>query len=1448
MVVESDVVSPVVSTGLVVPIADSIAALDGGALTGSDVFRSDAEVSPFLPALTCPAVDSTTERASLLLCDRTDRRFCPAEFRAICNMIQRTCDLDACCNSDGSNALVREFCSLAKSFLEFDCSGKLVWLNCPYDKATEFLQHYFMCKASSPSETGAVLVLPKWTSAEWWPLVRHLTVLKEYPVGSHIFDYADPKGRRVAFRKGIPWPVVVLYDPPARPAVFGAVLRVRDIPDRPPAPNVLPTRVRLTALQSKPDVLECLLRGSLAGSPCNILFDTGADVSFMSPALALRCGLKSKPHSCEVDLGNGTIDQVKCLSKASLKLGAFSTKMDLLQLNLNDRFDVVLGRDFMNKHKCVLNFELQRVTCMKGRRRFTLWDKSTMAETHTSKRESVVMSALQTARYLRKMAPVVRRRGRVVVRSTPLSAFLCFVREKPEGTELVDSSQLEELLDSYADVFEEIPDGLPPERPSVGHIVPLKDGANPPPLRQYRLSHAERQELESQVETLLAKGWIQPSSSPFGAPVLFVPKKDGGFRMCIDYRALNKLTIKNKWPLPRIDDLLDTLSKAKVFSALDLAQGYHQIRIAESDVPKTAFCTPLGLYEYRVLSFGLSNAPATFQRVMSETLAEEIRAGFVVVYLDDILVFSKSVDEHLEQLERVLSKLRAAKFYAKRSKCLFNQSELKYLGFIVGGGNLKPDPTKVAAVLEWPVPKSKSELRSFLGLANYFRRFMHHYGSVCAPLNALLRDDVPNDFSGAWDARAQSAFEKVKELLTSAPVLALPRLDKPFTISCDACKDGVGAVLLQDDQPVAFESRKFTDIESRYPKMHPGDQELLAVVYALQKFRHYVLGQRFTLITDHQPNTKLQDQVSVQSWSGRKARWAEFLQQYDFDLQYRPGKENQVADALSRRPALTALLAVVTRRASRAAESEVVASESAPVEPSVGHVGLDSGLADREGASVTNPPGLAKAIALGYITDAKFSDVVAKYGLVKRGDFWYTKDRLLVVPDVGDSRRLILSEVHDCPYSGHCGRKSTYTRLRRAGLWWPTCARDVDNYVATCAMCQRNKAVRFQYGLLVPTAIPEGLWYVLTMDWITDLPRTARGYDRLLVVCEKLSTYCRLLPCRSDQTAEELAELFYQEIVRHEGWPHRIISDRDSLITSDFWQALNAVSGTSLDLSTAYHPQSDGQNERIHQVIEDMLRCYVDPTLKDWDTHLASVELALNTRYVERLECSPFFMVKGRDCQFPLDVALAKIRPARERAIDKDPSATAVHEVQQEQVRRARRLLEAANDRMKAREDKRRRLHPFAAGQRVLLSNKNLKLAGPKFRKLRGRFVGPFLITEMVGSAAARLQLPPMLRRVHPVFHVSLLKPFRTDGRQQATGEAVLLEGDEGEVRKDIDVIIDHRFYGSRELLQFRVRFVGCDESSDEWLSETDLAGAEDLIQHYWDSLSRRPSKRRRVR
>ncbi|KAJ9519127.1 hypothetical protein QJQ45_007681 [Haematococcus lacustris] len=480
---------------------------------------------------------------------------------------------------------------------------------------------------------------------------------------------------------------------------------------------------------------------------------------------------------------------------------------------------------------------------------------------------------------------------------------------------LVPQAVLDGLLSEYADVFGDMPPGLPPDRP-VGHTIRTPPGAEAPYKRMYKLSPREEAEVKKQVAELLAKGLIEPSSSPYGAPILFVQKKDGSLRMCIDYRALNKLTVRDRYPLLRIDDLFDKLAGKRVFSSLDLQSGYHQIRITEEDVPKTAFLTPMGQFQFKVLCFGLTNAPATFQRMMNNVFKPLINEC-VLVYIDDILVMSNTPEEHVQHLRQVLQLMRENKFYAKLAKCEFNKTQLAFLGHIVGSKGIAVDPAKVQVVKEWPTPRNLKDLQAFLGLANYFRRFIPNFSSLAAPLTTLTSKQVAAAYDwGHFGGAELAAFTELKEALCSAPVLALPDFSKPFVVCTDASLVGTGGVLMQDGRPIAYTSKKMSPAETRYAT---GEQELLGIIRAVREWRCYLDGAvDVTILTDHNPLIYLQTQPNL---SRRQVRWMEELSRYKYEIKYIPGATN-VADPISRNPALANEVALTSSSSPQNADSE----------------------------------------------------------------------------------------------------------------------------------------------------------------------------------------------------------------------------------------------------------------------------------------------------------------------------------------------------------------------------------------------------------------------------------------------------------------------------------------------------------------------------------------------
>ncbi|KAE8692579.1 hypothetical protein F3Y22_tig00110831pilonHSYRG00022 [Hibiscus syriacus] len=550
---------------------------------------------------------------------------------------------------------------------------------------------------------------------------------------------------------------------------------------------------------------------NVAGQKLSALVDTGASELFMSEPIVKKLGLHVEKVNGSIKTVN--VEEVSIAGVAKgieLTVGGWSGKETIKVIPLDD-FDFVLGLIPVSRGSGV---------------------------------GAKVLSAIQFSKAVRKEEP------------TFLAVLVC---DDPTTTYDVPD-MVSHVLAEFKDVMPaELPKKLPPKR-EVDHKIKLVPNAEPPTRAPYRMAPPELEEMRRQLKDLLDAGYIRPSKSPYGAPVLFQKKHDGSLRMCIDYRALNKLTVKNKYPIPLIADLYDQLGGARWFTKLDLRSGYYQVRIAEGDEPKTTCVTRYGSYEYLVMPFGLTNAPATFCTLMNKVL-QPFLDRFVVVYLDDIIIYSKTLEEHVEHLRQVLVVLRDNELYVKEEKCSFAQTEVPFLGHIVRGGKIWMDRDKIRAIDEWKVPTKVTELRSFLGLANYYRR----------------------------------AFEELKLAMISEPVLVLPDHTKSFEVFTDASDVAIGGVLMQEGHPVAYESRKLNETERRYT-VH--EKEMTAVVHCLRTWRHYLLGSKFILFTDNVANSYFLTQKKL---SPKHARWQEFLAEFDLSFEHKSGKVNFVADALSRR-------------------------------------------------------------------------------------------------------------------------------------------------------------------------------------------------------------------------------------------------------------------------------------------------------------------------------------------------------------------------------------------------------------------------------------------------------------------------------------------------------------------------------------------------------------------
>ncbi|KAB2836622.1 MAG: DDE-type integrase/transposase/recombinase [Caedimonadaceae bacterium] len=982
------------------------------------------------------------------------------------------------------------------------------------------------------------------------------------------------------------------------------------------------------------------------------------------------------------------------------------------------------------------------------------------------------------------------------------------------GTSSIDEigdPSIQRVVREFEDVFPpEIPGGLPPKH-TVQCEIKLRGDAKVQHRAPYRTAHDELEEIERQLKLMLERGWIRPSTSEWGAPIIFACKKGGSLRMCIDYRALNAQTIVNRFTLPHPTDLIQMLKGAKYITRLDQYQAFHQIRMNENSVHMTAFTTPFGSFEWLVMPMGISSGPSYFQYGMNAILGHLIGHG-VLVYIDDLIVYADTLERHLEILREVLAIFRKNRYFCNLKKCEFGLRELEFLGFIVGNDQVKPTPEKINIIKSWKTPDAKdtsekearTQLHSFIGFTQFYRRFIKDYGKITRPLFDLLTPKSKYE----WKPDVHgTAFEALKTEFSEALSLRIPDRNQPFYVTTDASDYGMGMILEQEHDgrlvPVCFEHRYFNKHEKNYPVR---EKELLAIKNALQIWRHYLVGNKVIVYTDHESLKYFKSQSLADS-PGRLARWAELFQEYDMEIRYIKGKSNIPADSISRAHFV---------KPKGAIQLNALAAMT---------VSVVSGSVLSEYLSDTRNREMYERLA----DDLKERDHMV---LEKDNGIYYVKHeglRKILIPDDKTVKGKIYFEMHDSPTAGHGGISKTLNAICKH-FYWEQMRQEIRQYVKSCDSCQKAKASnQKEAGLLQSIPVAPTPFHSISMDFITQLPKTKQGYDAIYVVVDRLSKYGIFVPMKGDSGAMDVAELFLNNVFKNFGLPTQIISDRDARFTSLFWKSLFQRLGTKISLTTAYHPQADGQTERTNRTLEDFLRHFVNSYHTDWDEQLPLAQFSYNNSVSVSTGYTPFQIVHGVSPTTPIDLF--------ERKPDEQLPEVVVTEAY---INRCKDVVNCAVDNIKKAQaiqakyyDATHRDDKFKQGDLVLLSTENLKFKNVSgSQKFNMRFVGPYKVLSKTSDVNYRLQLPDDWK-IHNVFHVSKLRRYTESDDELFPNRLLRPAPDliQGELEWEVEAVLDDKMVGKTK--KYLVRWKGYDAAHDTWQTASDLKHAKETLEEY---------------
>ena len=944
----------------------------------------------------------------------------------------------------------------------------------------------------------------------------------------------------------------------------------------------------------------------------------------------------------------------------------------------------------------------------------------------------------------------------------------------------------------------------------AGHFSAIQheiDTACAAPVRERvrRTPRGFEEEEEKCLKEQLAAGVIRPSSSAWAAPTVLVCKGDGSVRWCIDYRSLNCRTLKDAYPLPRMDMCFDSLGSVQYFSTLDLQSGYWQIQVAKEDVPKTAFITKYGLYEYLKMPFGLCNAPSTFQRCM-ELVFRGLQWKTLLIYLDDIIILGSSMDENLERLDEALARLEDAHLKLKPSKCKLLQTEVLFLGHIVSAQGMKPNPRLVEAVKDWDVPRNRKDVQRFLGLCNYYRRFVPHFSNLANPLTHLTSKNV--DFQ--WTTETQQSFDALKAALCAAPLLAYPLPEGDYILDTDASNVAIGGILSQvqdgEERVIAYSSKKLDKQQRRYCVTR---RELLAVVAFLREFKNYLLGVQFQIRTDHSSLTWL---LNFREPQGQLARWIEYIFQFKFSISHRPGKKHGNADALSRPPDSSASCdkyesgmpleslpcggcSYCKRRQEEWEDFKTDVDDVVPISQVCRQVTTRSRAkstqATSTAASEDGGQGLSAATASwidGYTTqqlsdlqrqdpvllpvhewvDAGFRptrDESASLGAATRS-YWINYDNLERIESVlylrwadpnkkyPTQRRLLVPQslqhkvlacCHDALFAGHLGVQKTVDEVKRR-FHWPGLRRDVKIHIRNCKTCGANKMPYKKFRAALSNFRVGEPMDRLGINFMGPLPQTKQGNKYLLVIVDYFTRWAEAFTL-PDQQAETLAATFVREFVCRYGAPLEVHSDQGMNFESALFQEICQLFGICKTRSSPYHPSSNGLVERFNRTLASLIRSYLEMRVTDWDEHIPYLTSAYRATVHPSTGFTPNFLMFGRETSGPVDLPFPVPKEGQSPSVPE--YVVSMQERLVECYNLARELLRAAAERQKRDHDTRVSQNKFQPGDLVWKRYHVRK-------KLERPWVGPYVIRKVLSDC---LYLVSDKKSTYALHH-DLLKPY----------------------------------------------------------------------------------------